>query len=41
MTNYEKGNQHLHDLCLNIHEQEDNQLNRPISKEIFSSILHN
>lgn len=29
------------DLCLNIHEPEDNQLNSHISKEIFFSILHN
>lgn len=29
------------DLCLNIHEQEDNQLTREISKEILSPILHN
>lgn len=29
------------DLCLNTHEQEDNQLNREISKEILSPILHN
>lgn len=28
-------------LCLNIHEQEDNQLNREISKEILSPMLYN